>query len=159
MSSRLRSGNLFLISPGRVGTYGAAASDIAPNIAGGICAGSIDPSQCAGQSPVLGYMAPVCPRGTCGQCYTVTHTGGIGGSTGGVGNSITVEIIDVCPSTNAANFCKTDMPASQRCGDAGTNQLDIDQSAYMALTGQAFGNGPTLMISISPSCCPGDPGC
>lgn len=23
------------------------------------------------------------------------------------------------------------MPASQRCGDTGTNQLDIDQSAYV----------------------------
>ena len=48
------------------------------------------------------------------------------------------------------------MPADQRCGDAGTNQLDIDSSAYvrflftsqkpntdriqMALTGQAFGS-------------------
>ena len=49
----------------------------------------------------------------------------------------------MCPSTSAANFCKTDMPASQRCGDSGTNQLDIDQSAYMALTGQAFGNVST----------------
>ena len=62
---------------------------------------------------------------------------------GGVGNSITVQIIDACPSTSAANFCKTDVPSNQRCGDSGTNQLDIDRSAYMALTGQPFGGVST----------------
>ncbi|MCJ1459776.1 hypothetical protein MMC28_010155 [Mycoblastus sanguinarius] len=51
------------------------------------------------------------------------------------------------------------MPADQRCGDPGTNQLDIDQTAYMALTGQAFGSGPSLNVAIAPSCCPGDSGC
>ena len=69
----------------------------------------------------------------------MTHTGSIGSSVGGVGNTITVQIIDVCPSTSALNFCKTNMPANQRCGDPTTNQLDIDSSAYMALTGQAAG--------------------
>ncbi len=97
-------------------------------------------SQCAGQSPAPGYQAPGCPKANCGKCYKVTNQGGIGGgSIGGVGNHILVQIIDACPSTSAYNFCKTNMPANQRCGDPGTNQLDIDQSAYMALTGQPYG--------------------
>ena len=69
----------------------------------------------------------------------MTHTGGVGSSIGGGGNSITVQIIDACPATSASNYCKTDVPSNQRCGDSGTNQLDIDSNAYMALTGQAFG--------------------
>lgn len=144
---------------GQSGTYGAAASDISPNISGGTCSGSMDLSECNGQSPVAGWPHPSCPKSNCGTCYTVTHTGSIGSSIGGVGNTVTVQIIDACASTSPSNYCKTDMPSTQRCGDSGTNQLDIDTSAYMALTGQAFGNGPTLNIAISPSCCPGDPGC
>ena len=126
-----------LIGSGQSGTYGAAASDIGSDVRGGVCTGKIDMSQCSGQSPVAGYAPPSCARGNCGQCYTVTHTGSIGSSVGGMGNTITVQIIDVCPSTSAQNFCKTDVPANQRCGDPTTNQLDIDYSAYMALTGQA----------------------
>lgn len=144
---------------GQSGTYGAAASDISPNVSGGTCSGSIDPSQCSGQSPIAGWTPPSCPKSNCGKCYSVTHTGSIGGSVGGIGNTITVQIIDACASTSASNYCKTDMPSTQTCGDSGTNQLDIDTSAYMALTGQAFGNGPTLNIAISPSCCPGESGC
>ena len=129
-----------LICSGASGTYGAAASDISPNVSGGTCSGSIDPSQCNGQSPVAGWTAPSCPKSQCGTCYTVTHTGSIGSSVGGIGNTVTVQIIDACASTSPSNYCKTDMPSTQRCGDSGTNQLDIDTSAYMALTGQAFGN-------------------
>ena len=96
--------------------------------------------QCSGQSPIAGYAAPSCPKANCGTCYKVTNTGGIGdGSVGGIGKAITVQIIDSCPSTSAYNFCKQSTPANQRCGDSGTNQLDIDQSAYVALTGQEFG--------------------
>ena len=62
-----------------------------------------------------------------------------GSSVGGAGNSVIVQIIDACPASSAYNFCKTDVPANQRCGAAGVNQLDIDQSAYQALTGQPFG--------------------
>ena len=139
IANLLSLGNI-LICSGRSGTYGAAASDLSPNISGGTCSGSIDPSKCSGQSPAAGWMGPSCPTSNCGKCYTVTHTGGVGSSVGGVGNSITVQIIDACPSTSPANFCKTNVPSNQRCGDSGTNQLDIDTSAYMALTGQAFGS-------------------
>ena len=51
-----------------------------------------------------------------------------------------VQIIDACPHTSAWNYCKTDTALDQRCGDYQTNQLDIDQSAYVALTGEAFGS-------------------
>lgn len=133
-------GNILICCSGQSGTYGAAASDISPNVSGGTCSGSIDPSQCSGQSPIAGWTPPSCPKSNCGKCYSVTHTGSIGGSVGGIGNTITVQIIDACASTSASNYCKTDMPSTQTCGDSGTNQLDIDTSAYMALTGQAFGN-------------------
>ena len=137
--SRWLSNMVMLTDTGQQGTYGAAASDISPGISGGMCSGNILMSQCAGQSVAPGYQAPGCPKTNCGKCYKVANKGGIGDAVGGVGNSITVQIIDACPSKSAYNFCKTDMPANQRCSDPGTNQLDIDKSAYMALTGQAYG--------------------
>lgn len=89
---------------------------------------------------MAGYSVPACPTSNCRICYHVTNQGGYGGSgVGGVGNSVVVQIIDSCPAAHAENFCKTDVPADQRCG-AGTNTLDIDQSAYHALTGQGFGS-------------------
>ena len=85
-------------------------------------------------------MAASCPKTNCGKCYKVTNQGGVpvDQAVSGIGNSVIVQIIDSCPQTNPQNFCKTDMPANQRCEDPNTNQLDIDQSAYEALTGQAF---------------------
>ncbi|MCJ1225000.1 hypothetical protein MMC12_001647 [Toensbergia leucococca] len=141
---------------GESGTYGAAASDISPDISGGTCSGSIDMSQCNGQSPIPGYANPNCPSSQCGVCYQVTNNGGYGGNAvGGGGNSVIVQIIDACPSGSAWNFCKTDVPADERCGDGGTNQLDIDQGAYAALTGTGWSDGnPNLDISISPIGCP-----
>lgn len=123
-----------------MGTYGAAAGDLSPDISGGACSGRIDMSECNGQSPQNGYMPPRCPRGNCGLCYRVTNKGGHkGAAMHGIGKSIIVQIIDSCPSTNAANFCKMNLPASERCESRNTNQLDIDKSAYKALTGQEYG--------------------
>jgi len=137
------------------GTYGAAIGDLSPNIwSGAKCSGSIDYSECNGQDPVSGYSGPACPTTTCGECFEVCNTGGYGGaSIGGVGNCIIVDIIDSCPSESAYNFCKTDVPAAERCGSSSTNSLDIDQSAYLALTGESFGSGPNLLVSITPSGC------
>ena len=68
---------------------------------------------------------------------------------------MTVQIIDSCPAESAYNFCKTDVPAAERCGSSSTNSLDIDQSAYQALTGRRFGGGvPNLNIAITPVGCP-----
>lgn len=64
-----------------------------------------------------------------------------------MGNSVIVQIIDSCPAVSPMNYCKTDMPLNQTCGDTGTNQLDIDQSAYMPLTGQAFGSVSSKLSS------------
>ncbi|MCJ1246913.1 hypothetical protein MMC30_004124 [Trapelia coarctata] len=139
---------------GSSGRYGAAAGDISPDISGGKCPGSIDMSLCDGQKPKSGYRAPQCPTRNCGLCYKVTNKGGYGGSrVGGVGNHIIVEIIDSCPNVHAANFCKTEVPKEERCNSHSTNQLDIDKSAYQALTGQAFGSGPNLIIEIIPHRC------
>ena len=107
-----------------------------------------------GQSPVSGYEGPACPTTTCGECFQVCNEGGYdGASIGGVGNCITVQIIDACPSESAFNYCKTDVPDAERCESSSTNALDIDESAYQALTGQSFGSGPNLEISITPSSC------
>ena len=130
-----------LTSTGQPGTYGAAASDISPDISGGKCDGSINLSNCNGQSPINGG-GPSCPKTNCGKCYKVTNQGAVSGGepVGGTGNSVIVQIIDSCPSANPQNYCKTDSPPDQTCEDPNTNQLDIDNSAYEALTGQAYGS-------------------
>ena len=130
-----------LTHAGQHGTYGAAASDISPDISGGKCSGSINLSNCNGQSPIDG-AGPSCPKTNCGKCFKVTNQGAISGgvAVGGIGNSVIIQIIDSCPSTNPQNYCKTDSTPDQRCEDPNTNQLDIDNSAYEALTGQAYGS-------------------
>ncbi|KAL2051604.1 hypothetical protein ABVK25_008018 [Lepraria finkii] len=140
---------------GQSGTYGAAASDVSPDISGGKCSGSIDLSLCNGQS--TSGMGPSCPKTNCGKCYKVTNQGGVpvNRAVEGIGNSVIVQIIDACPQSSPQNYCKTDRPANQRCEDPNTNQLDIDQSAYEALTGQTFGSGPNLQILIEDSDCSG----
>ena len=126
---------------GTAGTFAAAAGDLSPDISGGLCSASVDMSQCNGQSPVPGYVSPQCPQSNCGLCYSVTNQGGFqGAAISGIGQSIVVQIVDSCPAENAQNFCKTDVPVEQRCGSSSMNQLDIDQSAYVALTGVPFGS-------------------
>jgi len=94
----------------------------------------------AGQNSVPGYRGPACPTTNCGICYRVTNQGGYGGAgIGGVGNSVVVQIVDSCPASHADNYCKTNVPGDERCAP-GTNSLDIDQSAYQALTGQPSGS-------------------
>ncbi|KAF2229882.1 hypothetical protein EV356DRAFT_580508 [Viridothelium virens] len=141
---------------GTSGTYGAAAGDISPDISGGKCSGSIDTSKCDGQGVIENYSGPSCPKTNCGVCYTVTNQGGFNGaSVQGAGKSITVQIIDSCPAESAFNYCKTQTPANQRCGDSSTNQLDIDYNAYEQLTDTAYTSGlPNLAIGIQPTTCP-----
>lgn len=69
-----------------------------------------------------------------------------------------MQIIDSCPATNALNYCKANapysVPAYERCGDANTNQLDIDVGAYEALTGQKWtSSSANLEIGITPVEC------
>ncbi|MCJ1476318.1 hypothetical protein MMC13_004984 [Lambiella insularis] len=141
---------------GVAGTFGAAAGDISPQISGGLCYSKIEMNNCVNEAPKIDYVGPACPTINCGLCYSVTNNGGYGGSPiGGMGNSIIVQIIDSCPSVSAWNYCKTMYPMEQRCGNPKVNQLDIDQSAYVALTGVAFTWGvPSLDIGIAPVLCP-----
>ena len=94
-----------------------------------------------GQSPASSYAGPSCPKTNCGICYKVASIGAYGTSASSPpagAQPVIVQIIDNCPSTNAWNFCETDTPANERCGSSSTNSLDIDMSAYQALTGQAW---------------------
>ena len=144
------------ILQGIPGTYGAAASDISPNIAGTRCEGRIDYSKCAGQVPTPGYQGPACGTSNCGQCYRVTNLGGMNSSTfaSGLGNSVVVQIIDSWPATNAHNYCKTAVAPAGRCGSSAADALDIDRTAYEPLTGKPFGEGPNLLVGITSVDCP-----
>ncbi|KAL8864775.1 MAG: hypothetical protein Q9174_007227, partial [Haloplaca sp. 1 TL-2023] len=88
------------------------------------------------------YKPPFCPGAQCGKCYTVTNRAN--------NKKITVQILDACPAQTAWNYCKAgSIPANQRCGDAGTNQVDIDLSAYPVLSGgQAYESGKTPNLDI-----------
>ena len=132
--------------------FGAAASDISPQIAGPKCAGTIDMSMCQKGSPPSNYQGPSCPTSNCGLCYKVTNLGPYGTmnpdtdpahapATNKSMGSVIVQIIDSCPASHAANFCKVQIgiPANERCGDSETNQLDIDMSSYQALAGRPHG--------------------
>ena len=141
-----------MVALGQPGTYAAAAGDLSPDISGGLCSGNVDMGNCNGQSPVGGYVPPSCPTSNCGVCYSVTNQGGAdGGSASGVGQSVIVQIVDSCPSTNAYNYCKTDVPAEQRC-ESSSNALDIDQAAYQALTGQPYGSVSAPLPTGHSSC-------
>ena len=51
-----------------------------------------------------------------------------------------MQIIDVCPGGHAQNYCKpASIDARTRCQSYGTNELDIDEPAYVKLTGREFG--------------------
>lgn len=63
-----------------------------------------------------------------------------GSAVGGQGKSIKIQIIDSCPSTNAWNFCKTDMDPEEKCMSSSINSLDIERNAYYELTGQSPGS-------------------
>ncbi|KAL9597600.1 MAG: hypothetical protein Q9219_005039 [cf. Caloplaca sp. 3 TL-2023] len=78
------------------------------------------------------YHAPFCPGAPCGKCYTITNKANQ--------KKITVQIIDACPANTAWNYCKAPgVDPDQRCADPDTNQVDIDESAYPALSnGQSY---------------------
>ncbi|KAL8811935.1 MAG: hypothetical protein Q9200_001403 [Gallowayella weberi] len=103
------------------------------------------------------YKPPFCPGARCGTCYTVTNPRN--------GNKVTVQIIDACPANTAFNYCKGFATNSKdiveprdRCGDPGTNSLDLDESAYSKLSddgeGYQAGQTPNLDITIeaNPNC-------
>ena len=69
---------------------------ISPILSNDLPAHGTDQTKSNGQSPVAGYEGPSCPTTTCGECFQVCNAGGYdGASVGGVGNCITVNVIDV----------------------------------------------------------------
>ena len=95
-----------------------------------------------GQYPGSNYVPPSCPPAAvqCGTCYRVDNIGfydlspSNDGDDDRVYGSVIVEIVDACPAGNAQNYCKTRVPADERCGSNRTNSLDIDVRAYKNLT-------------------------
>ena len=103
-------------------------------------------------SPVPGYQGPSCPRDHCPDvsptCYKVRNLGDIASPPGQPqGEEITVQIIDVCPGGHAQNYCKpSSIDARTRCQSYGTNELDIDEPAYVKLTGKEFADVSFLLL-------------
>ena len=135
--------------------WGAAAGDLSKHISKGKCTpwDSADPmssKNCSGTTNVANYAGPNCPKAAyCNvpTCYKVTNNGGFNQgtfNTGGkipTGKSITVQIIDVCPTYHAQNYCAIRNDKSlnnlvQHCESSSTDSLDIDTNAYGALTGK-----------------------
>lgn len=148
--------------------FAAAAGDISRDISTGLCTGSqpnmdfqYNTSVCTangGQYPSSSYIPPSCPPVAvqCGTCYRVDNIGLYGSSSNDrIYGSVIVEIVDACPAGSAQNYCKTDVPADERCGSNQTNSLDIDVSAYQNLTAGMNGgvvwdtSQPNLRVNIT----------
>ena len=108
----------------------------------------------------------VCPSDSPARgqttCLKVTSFGLLGGEgTPFTSGSVIVRIIDSCPAGHPKNYCKVNqVPIYQRCGDYRVNQLDIDGTAYKALTGRdgwtQDGGFPNLSIYVEKFACPGE---
>ncbi|PFH54504.1 hypothetical protein AMATHDRAFT_135167 [Amanita thiersii Skay4041] len=68
-------------------------------------------------------------------------TGSLDGETQGAcnGNTIKVKIVDACPATHPANYCKTSafggtIPDREACEASGINALDIATTARSQLS-------------------------
>lgn len=105
-----------------------------------------------GQYPSPNYVPPSCPPAAvrCGTCHRVDNIGPYGPSANEtVHGSVVVEIVDACPAGDARNYCKTDVPADERCGSDRTNSLDIDVGAYKNLTGGMDGGVAWDTVSLA----------
>lgn len=105
-----------------------------------------------GQYPSADYVPPFCPPGAvrCGICHRVDNIGFYGSSANDqIYGSVIVEIVDACPAGNAQNYCKTDVPADERCGSDQINSLDIDFRAYQNLTAGMDGGMQWDAVSLS----------
>jgi len=99
--------------------WGAAAGDLSKHVGKGLCtpwskADPMSAKNCSGTTDIKGYQGPNCPTSNyCGTptCYKVTNIGAFnhgtfaGGGAISTGQSITVQIIDVCPTYHAQNYC------------------------------------------------------
>ncbi|KAL8787110.1 MAG: hypothetical protein Q9195_007938 [Heterodermia aff. obscurata] len=154
-----------IAAPANSNYFGAAASDIS-GITAGACDGTFEGpqqnanynlSQCDPNNPgypIGGYVGPSCPKTQCPDvsptCYKVDNLGDIANPPGSpTGGSITVQIIDACPAGSAWNYCKpASIDARTRCGSYGTNELDIDEGAYVQLAGTSYVKDVTPNLNI-----------
>jgi len=124
------------------GIFASAMSDLSPLWTGARCQGSKDASKCNGRGSCTNCAGPACPNEErCGSCFTVKCTGSLDGETSGAcsGQTIKVKIVDACPSTHPANYCKTasfggTIPDDEACEASGVNALDIATTARSALS-------------------------
>ncbi|KAI0646575.1 hypothetical protein C8Q79DRAFT_1070147 [Trametes meyenii] len=124
------------------GIFAAAMSDLSPLWRGAKCQGTQDASKCNGRGSCVNCVGPACPdEELCGTCFNVRCTGSLDGETTGActGRTIKVKIVDACPATHPANFCKipqfggTIRPI-EACEQPGVNALDIATTARSALS-------------------------
>ncbi|RDX54816.1 hypothetical protein OH76DRAFT_1002151 [Lentinus brumalis] len=137
--------------------FAAAMSDLSPLWKGARCEGTMDASKCNGHGSCVNCVGPACPdEELCGTCFNVRCTGSLDGEVTGActANTIKVKIVDACPATHPANFCKIPqfggtIRPQEACEAVGVNALDIATTARSRLS-TFQGN---LDIDIEPTTC------
>ncbi|KAK0456482.1 hypothetical protein EV421DRAFT_62902 [Armillaria borealis] len=122
--------------------FAAALSDLSPLWTGSRCQGSQDASKCNGQGSCINCIGPACPdEQQCGNCFNIRCTGSLDRETSGscTGNTVKVKIVDACPSTHPANYCKIaafggSVPEDEACEASGVNAFDIAITAKSILS-------------------------
>ncbi|KAJ6602255.1 hypothetical protein B0H10DRAFT_1823278 [Mycena sp. CBHHK59/15] len=121
------------------GIFSAAMADLSPLWTGSRCTGTMNAANCNGKGACINCVGP--DELVCGTCFNVKCTGPLDGETNGAcsGTTINVKIIDACPATHPANYCKIaafggTIPNDEACEASGTNALDIATTARSALS-------------------------
>ncbi|KAM5543723.1 hypothetical protein V8D89_002340 [Ganoderma adspersum] len=122
--------------------FAAAMSDLSPLWVGARCEGTMDASKCNGHGSCVDCVGPACPdEELCGTCFNVRCTGSLDGEVTGActNNVIKVKIVDACPATHPANFCKIpefggNIRPIEACEQPNTNAMDIAVTARSVLS-------------------------
>ncbi|KAJ7811299.1 hypothetical protein B0H14DRAFT_2378458 [Mycena olivaceomarginata] len=120
------------------GIFSAAMADLSPLWVGSRCTGSMNAANCNGRGACVNCVGP--DELVCGTCFNAPVS--LDGETSGAcsGATIKVKIIDACPATHPANYCKIasrsggTIPNDEACEASGTNALDIATTARSALS-------------------------
>uniref|UniRef100_A0A5K1K3T9 Cell surface hydrophobicity-associated protein n=1 Tax=Ganoderma boninense TaxID=34458 RepID=A0A5K1K3T9_9APHY len=122
--------------------FAAAMSDLSPLWVGARCEGTMDASKCNGQGSCVDCVGPACPdEELCGTCFNVRCTDSLDGEVTGActNNVIKVKIVDACPATHPANYCKIpefggNIRPIEACEQPNTNAMDIAVTARSLLS-------------------------
>ncbi|PIL27754.1 hypothetical protein GSI_10907 [Ganoderma sinense ZZ0214-1] len=122
--------------------FAAAMSDLSPLWVGARCEGTMDASKCNGQGSCVNCVGPACPdEELCGTCFNVRCTGSLDGEVNGActNNVIKVKIVDACPATHPANYCKIpefggSIRPIEACEQPNVNAMDIAVTARSSLS-------------------------